>query len=58
MPDMLTAVNIDERSWRYEECFDIRHRDAEFGVCPAGFCLSLIQYFLTRTFWNNNISPA
>lgn len=26
-----------ERSWRYEICFDIRHTDTEFGVCPAGF---------------------
>ena len=26
-----------ERSWRSEECFDIRHGDAEFEVCPAGF---------------------
>jgi hypothetical protein len=31
------AVNKDEKSWRSEECFDIRHGDAEFGVCPAGF---------------------
>ena len=31
------AVNKDEKSWRSEEHFDIRHGDAEFGVCPAGF---------------------
>ena len=31
------AVNKDEKSWRSEEPFDIRHGDAEFGVCPAGF---------------------
>lgn len=31
------AVNKDERSWRSEEHFDIRHGDAEFGVLPAGF---------------------
>lgn len=26
------AVNKDERRWISEECFDIRHGDAEFGV--------------------------
>ena len=26
-----------ERSWRSEKGFDIRHGDAEFGVCPVGF---------------------
>jgi hypothetical protein len=25
------------KEWRSEDCFDIRHGDAEFGVCPAGF---------------------
>ena len=38
------AVNKDERSWRSKEHFDIRHGDAEFGVCPAGFQSSLVQY--------------
>ena len=42
-----TAVNKDERSWRYEEHFDIRHGEAEFGVCPAGFGLVLVQIFFT-----------
>ena len=31
------AVNKDVRSWRSAECFDIRHRDAEFGVCATSF---------------------
>jgi hypothetical protein len=31
------AVNIGTRSWRYRECFYIRHGDTEFGICPAGF---------------------
>ena len=29
------AINKAERSWRSEERFDIRHGDAEFGVCPV-----------------------
>jgi hypothetical protein len=29
------------RSWRSENCFDNRHVDAEFGVCPAGFLFNL-----------------
>ena len=30
------AVNkLNRRSWRSEECFDIRHGIAEFGVCPG-----------------------
>ena len=32
--DLPTAVNNGERKWRSEEHFDIRHGDAEFGVCP------------------------
>ena len=31
------AVNKYEKEWRSEDCFDISHGDAEFGVCPAGF---------------------
>jgi len=31
------GVNKVKRSWRSKGCFDIRHEDAEFGVCPAGF---------------------
>jgi hypothetical protein len=41
------AVNKAERIWNSEECLDIRHGDAEFGDCPAGFQSPLIQYFLT-----------
>ena len=41
--------NKAKRSWRSEESFDIRHEDAEFGVCPAGFQLYLNQYFLTMS---------
>jgi hypothetical protein len=26
-----------KKSWRSEDCFDIRHGDAEFKDCPAGF---------------------
>ena len=52
-----------KREWRSENYFDIRHEDAEFGVCPAGF----LSYFggllisdwmdLRRDFeiWNFNI---
>jgi hypothetical protein len=31
------AVNKVEKSWRSEDCFDIRHGDAEFGVYTAVF---------------------
>ena len=31
------AVNEAGRSWRSEDHFDIRHRDAEFGVCLGIF---------------------
>ena len=34
---LLVAVNKAERNQRSEEHFDIRHGDAEFGICPAGF---------------------
>jgi hypothetical protein len=34
---MFLAVNKDGRIWSSEDCFDIGHKDAEFGVCPAGF---------------------
>ena len=34
---MCVAVNKAERSWRSEECFDIRHGDVEFRVCTAEF---------------------
>ena len=31
------AVKNAERSWKSEECLDIRLKDAEFGVYPVGF---------------------
>ena len=31
------AVNKTKRSWRSEECFDIRHGGAEFRVSQPGF---------------------
>jgi hypothetical protein len=37
VPDLSTAVNKDERNWRFEKFFDIGNGDMEFGVCPAGF---------------------
>ena len=37
------VVNKDERRCRSEECFDIRHGDAEFEVRPAGFWSSIFS---------------
>jgi hypothetical protein len=31
------ALNKAERSWSYEEHFDVRHGDAELRVYPASF---------------------
>ena len=38
------VVNKAERSWSFEEHFDIRLGDAEFEVCLAGFqsCFGLV----------------
>ena len=58
MPDLSTAVNKDERSWRSEERFDIRHIDVEFGVWPTGFVLALVYCFLAMLFWNNKEYPV
>jgi hypothetical protein len=33
-----------KKEWRAEDCFDISHGDAEFGVCPAVF-LSFFGYY-------------
>ena len=55
------AVNKAERSWRSEEHFDIRHGDAESGVCPVGFSLALVQYFLPLLpppVWKGNVDPV
>lgn len=56
MPDLLTALNKDERSWSSEEHFDIGNEDAEFGVFPRGyFGTALVQcYYLTMIVWNGN----
>ena len=51
-------MNKAERSWRPEEHFDIRHGDAEFGDCSAGFGLPLVQYFLMITFTINKVYPV
>lgn len=36
------AVSKSERIWKAEQHFDIRHGDAQFGVCPAGFGLAFV----------------
>ena len=40
------AINKVKKGQRSEEHFDIRHGDTEVRVCPAGFQLTLVQYFL------------
>ena len=52
------AVNKDERSWRSEECFDIRHGDAEFGVYQAGFWFCFGPEFPHYDVWNGNVYPV
>ena len=47
MPDLSTAVNRYEWSLRHEECFVIRHENAELGVALLVFVLALVHYFLT-----------
>ena len=57
MPDLLTAVNKDERS---EEHFDIQHGDMEMWSLEFVhliFGLALVQYFLILMFRNGNIYP-
>ena len=53
--------NKAEMSWRSEEHFDIKHRDTEFGVCPAGFqsCFGPIfpHYLPFPSFWKSNVYP-
>ena len=52
MPDLLTAVNKDERS---EEHFDIQHGDMEMWSLEFVhliFGLALVQYFLILMFRN------
>jgi hypothetical protein len=51
------AVNKAERNWRSEEPFDIRHRDADIGVCTDGFQTCFAPIFphcaLFSPFWND-----
>ena len=52
-------INKAEGTWRPEEHFDIRHGDAEFGVCPASFQSCFALAFLGSVsfppFWNGNV---
>jgi hypothetical protein len=50
------AVNKAERIWRSEECFDIRHGDAEFGVWSC-FYPVFLHYVIFTPFWNCNVHP-
>ena len=56
------VVNKAERSWRYEECFDIRHGDAEFGVRQTSFqsCFGLVfpNYLAFSPFLNGDVYPV
>ena len=47
------VVNKAEKIWRSEE-FDLRHGDAEFGICPSGFWPSFGPDFLSMKFWNSD----
>ena len=47
-------VNKYERSCRSEECFDIRHRDAAFEACTAGFWSSIFSLCSLSMFCNSN----
>ena len=49
------AVDKAGRSWRSEERFDIRHGQAEFVVCPAGFPSYFGPVFPFPAFWNSNV---
>lgn len=52
-------VNKAKRNWRSKECFDMRHEDAEFTVCPADFRSLFGPEFSHCApfppFWNSNI---
>ena len=53
------VLNKAEWNWKSEEHFDIRHGDAEFRVCPAGFqsCFGPVfpHYASFPIFWNSHI---
>jgi len=55
------AVNKAERNWRFEEHFDVRHGDSEFGVCTADFwpCFGPVfpHYVLLLPFGKRNVYP-
>ena len=45
------AVNKAEMILRSEKCFDIKHEDAQFEVCPVGFCLFWSYAFFPFLEW-------
>lgn len=53
------AVIKAEWSWSFEECFDVRHGNAEFGVYLVGLCSLFGPVFLHGVlfllFWNGNV---
>lgn len=58
MREKYVAANKAERSWEPEKCFDIRHRNAQFRIYPAGFnCLGLVfpHHAPLHPFWNDNV---
>lgn len=56
------AVNKAEMSWRSEQLFDKRHRNAEIKICVASFqvCFGpVFPYYSPFTpFWNCNVYPV
>jgi hypothetical protein len=52
------TVSKEEKNWISEEYFDIGHRVAEFGVCPARFWSCFGPVFphcaSIPTLWNDN----
>lgn len=54
------AVNKDERSWRTEEYFCIKHREIEFKGLTSWFLVFFFFLVLPHcgpspTFWNSNV---
>ena len=45
------------RSWRSEGWFVIRHGNAEFGVCPAGFWSCFGGVFPYSLWWSISLLP-
>ena len=54
--------NKTERSWKSEECFAIRHGDADFRDCTAVFQSFFgpvfPHYAPFPMFWNGNVYPV